>query len=423
MLEDRKKKLICIIIAVLILVSFMLSLVSILKYGDYFLLGSMEEMDNDDVKYIRSAQTLLDKGTLVYKYTDQPTAFIMPGLPFTLAFFMKLFGTVGGITAFRIFQALLNALCILLIYLIARKFFNRKISLLACLLNFIYLPQISNTGLILTEEVFKFLLLLLIYITINALESKKVKLYILGGVCLGLACLFRPTIALYPAVVLVMWLIRKYKFKEMLKFAGVTIAAFIIIMAPWWIRNYSTFNQFIPLTKSSGNPFLQGTYINYDQSKNPPVYKETKTEFEKDEYEMQLGKDRLIKNFSQHPFEYAYWYTLGKTIDAWRVPYLYRPIFGISYNSMYKMHLVYLGLCILGIVMAIIRRKQLKGISILLFMILYFNCVYLPFLSSSRYIYPIIPVFFIFGAYFIYSMGNMVRKLVDWRTQKLELPG
>ena len=38
------------------------------------------------------------------------------------------------------------------------------------------------------------------------------------------------------------------------------------MMSPWWIRNYNIFHAFIPFTLATGNPMLQGTYINYDQS-------------------------------------------------------------------------------------------------------------------------------------------------------------
>lgn len=75
---------------------FIINLYSTLKYGSANYLGSFEKFNNDDVKYIRSAWELADKGHLIYSKVNESTVFIMPGLPCTLAFFVKIFGKFGG---------------------------------------------------------------------------------------------------------------------------------------------------------------------------------------------------------------------------------------------------------------------------------------------------------------------------------------
>lgn len=52
----------------------------------------------------------------------------------------------------------------------------------------------------------------------------------------------------------------------MIKYASIVLIVFCIIMSPWLVRNYKLFNTFIPFTASSGNLFLQGTFVNYDKS-------------------------------------------------------------------------------------------------------------------------------------------------------------
>jgi len=51
----------------------------------------------------------------------------------------------------------------------------------------------------------------------------------------------------------------------MIKLGTVMFLAFVAVVSPWWIRNYREYGEFIPLAASSGNPLLQGTYVNYEQ--------------------------------------------------------------------------------------------------------------------------------------------------------------
>src|SRR3954467_6590710 len=71
---------------------FIISLGIVLYYGDHFLLGTYEKLNNDDVKYVNSAKILLNNHTLAYNSGKSPTAFIMPGVPLILAGTMLLFG-------------------------------------------------------------------------------------------------------------------------------------------------------------------------------------------------------------------------------------------------------------------------------------------------------------------------------------------
>ncbi|MDP4092213.1 MAG: glycosyltransferase family 39 protein [Bacillota bacterium] len=397
----NEKKLINIALISIMAIFFGISVYVVLKHGNYFLLGSLDQMNNDDVKYIRSAQVLLSDHRLVYGFADQPTVFIMPGLPLVLAAFFKIFGLSAGLDAFRVFQVLLHTLGIFLIFLIARDIFNRRVAIIACLLYALYIPGISNTGLILTEEIFMFLLLALVYVSLLALRTKKMGFYIAGGLLWGIACLFRPTVAPYPIVILIMWLIKKYTFKEMLKFTIVTALMFIIVMSPWWIRNYSTFDRFIPLTQSSGNPFFQGTYVNYDESKDPPQYPVFNNEMQKDKFEMDTGMKRLRKGFSENPVEYIYWYTLGKTYYAWYSPYYYKAVLGVTWNPVYFWHKLVICICILGMILVVMKRKMHRDCMLPIITVLFFNTAYLPFFTSSRYAYPLYPLMFILGAYFV----------------------
>ena len=227
--ESRRTKIILISVTVIFI---LLGIYATFKFGNDTLLGSLEAPDNDDVKFIRSGWNLYERGYYSYHYPENKSAFMMPGLPIVIAGCTAIFGKMGAITAVRIIQVLLQAVSLLLVFFIARKIFNNSIvSLLAFILNAIYLPNLWASQLILTETIFKTLLLLLIYVTMYAIETKKVFYYIIGGILLGVSSYFRPQVALLPVLVLIMWIInKKYTFFDMVKFASIVIVIFVAII-------------------------------------------------------------------------------------------------------------------------------------------------------------------------------------------------
>lgn len=398
---NKEDKWVRISLIVIIVLFFIVNLYATLRYGTENYLGSFEKFDNDDIKYIRSAWELVENGHFVYHRVDESTVFIMPGLVYGLAFFVKIFGKFGGITVFRIFQALLQAVSMYLVFLIGRKVFNSKAAVLGCFLNSLYIAEYYATTVILTEILFKFFLLLLIYISLYAIEKKNLLYYTIGGIIWGLTCLIRPTIAAYPGIILVMWIIKKYTLKDMVKFAMVTIFAFSIVMSPWWIRNYAVFHRFIPLTLSSGNPFLQGTYVNYDKSVDYTPYESGKTAIESDQNEVNAGLYRLRTYAVKEPLKYAYWYTMGKSWEFWNAPFYWKEILGVHFFTADIFHYLVL---ILGTAQSIrLFIKRNRDFLFLFITVLFFNLIYLPYFTMSRYSYPIMPIMFILAGYGIYE--------------------
>lgn len=406
-MERIRKSRINIYLILVLLIFALVQAVVIGYYGEQWYLGDFATMNNDDVKYIRSAWTLLDKHMFVYHDVNQPTVFIMPGYPFILAFFMKIFGKIDGLMAVRYFQGLLQVISLYLIFRICKEIFNDKIALIAIILNAVYLPEMVSAGLILTEAVFKFLLTLLVFISIKAIKNKSLYYYSMGGIIWGLAVLIRPTILVYPIVIFIMWLVYKYSVKEMLVRTLLVLFIGMAIISPWAIRNYIVFERFIPLTLSSGNPFLQGAYINYDQSKNYTPYKASKDIIENDKIEKETGIKRLKQEFIKKPISYIYWYTIGKSYHFWHVPYYYKDVFGIPFLVMQVFHIMLLILALGNIIpyRASCRKESL----LLLLVILYFNLMHLPYFTCSRYAYPIMSFVIIFAGNTFYNILNKLK--------------
>lgn len=398
--EDKRIKFGLILLEILFII---VALISIFKHGNSTLLGSLESFDNDDVKYIRSAWNLVENRIFSYEDISKSTVYIMPGLTFILSFFVIIFGKFQAIIAFRIFQVVLQICSLNLIFLIGKKVFNKKAALIACIIDSIYIVEIYAANLILMEVTFKFIILLLIYLSIKALETKKTKYYVLAGIVWSLGCLFKPTIAVYPLVILLVWIKARYKMKEMVKYASIVVAIFCIIMSPWWVRNYNNFNMFIPFTKSSGNPFLQGTFINYNQDKGWGVeYRRSEDSIQNNEYEVEEGIERLKIYGEEEPFKFAYWYTIGKTFYFWYEPFYWDEIFGISAVWAFFEHYLILITAIIGIINNFKTGKWDLKKQIIVLSIIVMNVVYLPYYTYSRYAYPFMPLMIIFSGDYVY---------------------
>jgi len=402
-------KLTKIFLAVTCSLFFLICIYSIFKYGNSTLLGSLTNPDNDDVKYIRSAWVLVETGIFTNNAQSTSTVFMMPGLSFVLAFFVKIFGKFEGITAFRVFQAIVQTGSLLMVFLIARKLFSSKVGILAIIISCLSIADYWVANLILTETIFRFFVLCLVYFSIYALEEQETKYYVLGGVMLGLATLFRPTIATFPIIILFIWIRDKYKFKTMLKYTAIVAVVFCLILSPWWIRNYSVFHKFIPLTLATGNPTLQGTYINYDQSSGETDgldYSQfnypTDSELVNNELEMEITKYRLANLVPKQPLEFLKWYTVGKAKHQIQYPFLWGPEFlGVNFWMAYQWHKLTLLLCMIGIIIYYLDKRRNKTATVAIATILYFIAIYLPFFTMGRYFYPAMPFVIIFASYAI----------------------
>jgi len=417
--EESKTIKISLLISCLIL--FFLILFSIFYYGNGTLLGNFYTPNNDDVKFIRSAWDLVQTGIYSYHRPPAPTVFMMPGLSYTLSFLMLIFGKFGGITALRIIQSVLQVFSLLLIFFIGRKLFNSKVGLVAVILDVLCIWEIWIPNLVLTETFFKFFVLCLVFFSLYALEKNKVKYYAIGGLFLGLSALFRPTIVTYPLLILIIWIIKKVKFKDALKYALIVTAVFCLVMSPWWIRNYSIFHRFIPLSIATGNPMLQGTFISYNQKtkatdgldySNYNINDPKLSEIERNDMEIALSKYRLKTLFPKEPLKFIYWYTISKSWIQLNYPFYWKVIFGVSYNQAKEYNFLLLIMCILGALFHFLTKNKNKLALLPIMTILYFIVVYLPFYTMGRYFYPAMPYVLIFAANFIVNSFSKFKGVI-----------
>jgi hypothetical protein len=392
---------------------FILSLFIVLYYGDHFLLGTYEKLNNDDVKYVNSARILINEHVLAYNSGHNPSTFIMPGVPLILSGLMLLFGQQdGGVIAYRIVNVMIQTGSIYLLFCIGRYVFNTRVALIACVLSALYIPDYFSSGVVLSESWFKPILMLLICFTIVALDKKQLRYYFVVAVLLTFACYFKPQTILFSVVIAFIWLIQKFTWRQMITYTLLIAVTFCILLSPWWIRNYVTFGHWVTFTESAGNPLLQGAFINGNPPsagffKKYPQYTNKATLFQGgDKNQVTTAKRILLYGLYYEPAAYLDWYLLKKPVALYKWPYYWKTIFGVSKAAMDKIQLYLAIIGALGIVVSLIRREG-KTLLVLLSFV-YFTIIYLPFVTFSRYGYPNVFILILFAAYLLYFVYQLL---------------
>jgi len=148
----------------------------LLKTGPFRTIVPLDTYANDDVRYLHSAKTLLEAGRFTYFTPEKSTLFMMPGIVFAMVPFVAMFGEVGAILAFKIFQCLLQFVCIFVLGKITlRATKSSSVANITMIIYAQYLPNAITANYLYTETLFTTMILTLIYLTMRAfdVDSKK----------------------------------------------------------------------------------------------------------------------------------------------------------------------------------------------------------------------------------------------------------
>lgn len=365
--------------------------------------------NSDDINYLNSAKVLLEKGMLTYKYNDIPTVFITPIYPLFLAIILKIFGNNNyGEIVIRILQIILSTINLYLIYCIAKKILDKDKAYVAVFLANIYIPNISTPLYLVSETLFMTLFLASINISLILRKNFNIKNMTMFSVLWSITILTRPMVVIIPIIVFLWYLIiYKITLKTLIKYGLYGTIIFVLIMCPWWIRNYNIFGEVIVLTKSVGNPMLQGAFIDYKVIKEDiKEYKEINSVYKLDDAEKKAAQRIAKEGFHKNFFKYLYWYTIGKTIKLWKNPFYWRYILYIKNNVTFIMHYIYL----MGFIGLFYYLKQDKIASLFLAILLYINILSCITYSFSRYSYPFMSFIIIYFVALLYKAKAFLRK-------------
>ncbi len=192
-----------------------------------------------------------------------------PGYPFFIAaiYWLSNFNP----DAVRLAQLVIFALINVLIFLLADKLFNRPTALAAGLFSALWWGLANYTGRFTREILLAFLLLLLVFALLRAVERQSNKYFFLAGLILGLLALIHGLMYYLPwLIILNLFIVFRKKLNWRawaLKIILLTLA-FALIISPWLVRN--------KLSQTSGAP-LAGFMLAYkaqlSEALYPQIYK------------------------------------------------------------------------------------------------------------------------------------------------------
>lgn len=178
-----------------------------------------------------------------------PTTHRPPLYPALIAAFW--WGDAPPVNLVLIVQAVLGTLTVILVYLIARDRFSRKVALIAGI-GMALAPLSSRyTAVIMTETLFVFLVTLGLFLWGR-------KQYLWTGVAFGLSMLTRPTMMPFLLILAALPLLPAWR-KEWRAYLMILLMA-VAVSSVWIIRNAVVFGRFIPIAASGyGTNLLFGT--------------------------------------------------------------------------------------------------------------------------------------------------------------------
>lgn len=396
---------------------------------------SNQILTGDEVDYSQLAVRILEGKEY---HSNFPLGFTNARAPiYPLFIAIIYFFTDHSVIAVKLVQALLGAFTCIIVFFIAQNLFkDKRISFGAGLICAIYPFLIYLSKTLTVETLFTFLQALAILFLLKIYSYPKLSNKFLAGLFLGLTALTKPVILGF-APFLVLWLILFLtgNISSRLKSAVIVIIFMILSIAPWTIRNYITFKEFIPISTAGGVTFygynnentlakifdpliFVGTFPLSDEQKKEMT---ALSESQRDKYLYRLGwgfalshpkdflKIRLISLgqfwhlWPEPPTRYKIYY---QKQGAYRHPLLDKLAdTQLLYFSKILYHLIYdiffLGM-FLSPIISFKKKEEFRKSLLLIFLIVAMSLLY-SIHGTDRYRIPTDPYIFLLGFHGILS--------------------
>ncbi|MCX7920986.1 MAG: glycosyltransferase family 39 protein [Clostridia bacterium] len=374
----------------------------------------------DAKNYILMSHQLVENG--IYGYSadgksGSPNAFVTPGYPLFLSVVYSIFrDPYTQITIVRILQAVIGSASALLAFLAVYRIFRRNdVALLTAFFVAFYPTYIESTVFILTEVTALATMLLYFYLATAGLQDNKGYLNVIAGLAFAIHILVRPALLPLFVIPFIYAYFKHYRTRRhelLIRFIQSALG-FIVVMLPWWIRNYTVLDSIIITATGSGHPLLGGTYpflTNIFWDASDEVMGSTALQ-------IAYAKKRIINGFLTQPILYLKWYTAGKVYEMFSKPWLYdhmlfanpwRYIHLPFVNIFYVVfHGLFMSLGIIGVFLNSYVDKINRMIGVYLFL---FLSLYLFFIPANRYAYQLMFFLMVEAAFLICNITGKLRR-------------
>jgi 4-amino-4-deoxy-L-arabinose transferase-like glycosyltransferase len=313
--------------------------------------------------------------------------------------------------AARLFQAAVGgALVCLLVYLIGRRTVDEATGLIGAGLAAVYGYFVYYSAALMTETFFIVCVLLALYLGLELKRKPTLVGWISLGLALGIAGLLRQTVLLF-APLLLLWLFWELR-KEAVRWWHFTVPVVVmmLLIAPWTIRNFLVYRQFLVLNSNAGyalfasnNPNLGTDWRNDEVVVPIPQALYGLNEAQLDQALTRRGVEFIIADPNRY-----FWLTLDKTLEYFRF-WPSSESSGISNLNRVLSFGLYLPFMLVGLGLSISRWRHFV---ILYVFIAVHTAIHLLTWPSPRYRLPVDAVLMIFAAL---AVLELARQLMIWR--------
>ena len=196
--------------------------------------------------YHQLASTLIESHRFAYSSTGPPEALRTPLYPLLIAGFYLLFGHKPWIVL--LVQILIDTLSCFLLLLTLSRLFDQRVALISSLFYALDPFLISHSSKLLSDVLFIFLLVAAFYLFSVAITAKSHRTallsYGISSLFMGIATLVRPISQYIPLILVVFFFIYYRRLKDIIKYSILCLFVFVLMLSPWFIRNYNTFGSF-----------------------------------------------------------------------------------------------------------------------------------------------------------------------------------
>ncbi|MCD4666953.1 glycosyltransferase family 39 protein, partial [archaeon] len=190
---------------------------------------------SDSYIYAKMARSFFNFG--IFSVHGLPTHQYLPLYPILLSISYIFNDMTIVYSIMKVINSVLSSLIIFPTFLLAKEFLNEKKSLIVSLLVSIIPSNFAFSAFLMSENVYYTLFLFSIYFIYKSFIDKSYKYDILAGVFIALTYLTKANglilIPVVGAVFIINLFRKKYEFKKKIVMAIV----FLLISAPWFIRN------------------------------------------------------------------------------------------------------------------------------------------------------------------------------------------
>lgn len=212
------------------------------------------EPTSDAADYHRLATRLVQQHNYVSR-EGAPTAWRPPAYPFFLAGIYE----IGGINVDRatIAQALLGALTVLVLMVLGSLITGWRQALIAGGIAAVYPAFVWLPRLLLSENLYLFLLLLSLVTIVLYLRTARLEWIVVFAILSALNTLVRGAnlfvaVAIGLGILIIRWKSRSLNWSQLVAPLLVLAAVFVLTLLPWTIRNYRVFHEMIPVATQDG---------------------------------------------------------------------------------------------------------------------------------------------------------------------------